>query len=76
MELVQQLLQDGPSYLLMKKLSKYTVNIYKNDFDALRNMGVITEKIEGIYVVEYKEQYDEHIGLRIDNNWENTSLII
>ena len=76
MELVQQLLQEGPSYLLMKKLSKYSVNIYKNDFDTLRNMGVISEKVEGIYVVEYKEQYDKHIGLRIDNNWANTSLIV
>lgn len=76
MELVQQLLQEGPSYLLMKKLSKYSVNIHNNDFDTLRNMGVISEKVEGIYVVEYKEQYDKHIGLRIDNNWANTSLII
>lgn len=76
MDLVQELLQNGPSYVLMKKLSKYTVNIYKNDFVALRNMGVISEKVEGIYVVEYKEQYDKHIGLRMDNNWANTSLII
>lgn len=76
MELVQQLLLTGPSYLLMKKLSKYSVNIYKDDFDALRNMGVVSEKVEGIYVVEYKEQYDKHIGLRVDNNWANTSLII
>ena len=75
MELVQQLLQDGPSYLLMKKLSKYCVNIYKNDFETLHNIGVISE-VEGIYIVKYKEQYDKHIGLRMDNNWANTSLII
>ena len=76
MELVQQLLQFGPSYSLIKKLSKYSVNIYKNDFDTLCSMGVISEKVEGFYVIEYKEQYDEHIGLRMDNNWTNTSLII
>lgn len=76
MDLVQELSQNGPSYLLMKKLSKYTVNVNKTDFEALQKMGVVTELVEGIYVVEYKEQYDEHIGLRIDNNWANKSLII
>lgn len=76
MNLVQELLDKGPSYMLMKKLSKFSVNIYKKEFDALQKMGVVSEKVEGIYVVEYKEQYDKHIGLRIDNNWSNTSLII
>ena len=69
MQLVQQLLQDGPSYLLIKKLSKYSVNIYQNDFDTLCSMGVISEKVEGFYIIEYKEQYDKHIGLRIENNY-------
>lgn len=76
MELVQELSQNGPSYLLMKKLSKYTVNVNRTDFEALLKMGVVTELFEGTYVVEYKEQYDEHIGLRTDNNWTNKSLII
>lgn len=76
MELIQELLQNGPSYLLMKKISKYCVNIYQRDFEALCNMGVVSEKKEGLFVVDYAQQYDEHIGLRIDNNWANESLII
>ena len=76
MELVQELLQNGPSYLLMKRISKYCVNIYQRDFDALCKMGVFSEKKEGFFVVDYAQQYDEHIGLRIDNNWANESLII
>lgn len=75
-ELVQELLQNGPSYLLMKKISKYCVNIYQRDFEALCKMGVVTEKREGLFVVDYAQQYDKHIGLRIDNNWANESLII
>ena len=75
-ELVQELVQNGPSYLLMKKISKYCVNIYQRDFEALCKMGVVTEKREGLFVVDYAQQYDEHIGLRIDNNWANESLII
>lgn len=76
MDLVEQLLQRGPSYSLMKKLAKYTVNIYKNDFEALMKLGVVEEKLEGVYVVPYKEQYDERIGLRVDSVWEDSSLII
>lgn len=76
MELVHELLQDGPSYLLMKKISKYCVNIYPRDFEALCKMGVVTEKREGLFVVDYAQQYEKHIGLRIDNNWANESLII
>ena len=76
MDLVQELLQKGPSYKLMKKLSQYCVNIYDKDFEALLQMGVIKEILSGIYVVEYKTQYDEHIGLRTDNCWANSSLIV
>ena len=75
-ELIQQLLEKGPSYILIKKLSKYMVNINRADFEALLDMGVISEKKEGLFVVDYKQQYDEHIGLRIDNNWANKSIII
>ena len=75
-ELVQELLQNGPSYLLMTKISKYCVNIYQRDFEALCKMGVVSEKKEGLFVVDYAEKYDERIGLRIDSNWANKSLII
>ena len=76
MELVQQLLEYGPSYTLVKKLSKYMVNVNPTDFKALVDMGVVSEKWEGFYVVDYKQQYDEHIGLRTDNNWANEIQII
>lgn len=76
MDLLQQLLQNGPSYPLMKKLAKYMVNINKYDFKALADMGVISEKKEGLFAIEYKQQYDSHIGLRTDNNWTNKVLML
>ena len=76
MELVHQLLENGPSYILMKKLSMYMVNVNNTDFKALCDMGVLSEKKEGLYTVDYKQQYDEHIGLRTDNNWANEMLIL
>lgn len=60
----------------MKKLAKYCVNVNETDFKTLQDMGVVSEKAEGIFVVDYKQQYDMHIGLRTDNNWADKSLII
>lgn len=34
--------------MLMKKLSKYIVNINKTDFKTLADMGVVSEKKEGL----------------------------
>lgn len=76
MDLVQRYLQDGPSYGLMKKLAKFGVNVNKNDFETLLEMGVVSEKKEGFWVVDYAQQYDRHLGLRTDNNWANKELII
>lgn len=76
MNLLQQLLQEGPSYMLMKKLAKYMVNINRQDFKTLVDMGVISEKKEGLFAIEYKQQYDSLIGLRTDNNWTNEVLML
>ena len=76
MELVQELLRDGPSYALMRKLSRFTVSLNYSDFDALQKIGVLTEKIEGLFFVEYGEQYDRNVGLRIDSKWEDMELVV
>ena len=76
MDLVQRLLKEGPSYSLMKKLASYGVCINKTDFKALQEMGVVSEKKEGFWVVDYTQQYDKHLGLRTDNNWANKELIV
>ncbi len=78
MELVARLEEQGPSYDLMKKLSKYCVNVHKQDFDALCRFGLVSEvpKCDNLFVVKYKEQYDEKIGLRTDNNWADKVLTV
>ena len=60
----------------MKQLSQCCVNIYGQDFQKLLSYGAIEEVIEGIYVVNDRAQYDENIGLRIDNHWMNEILTI
>ena len=76
LELVERLKNNGITYSLMKQLSQYSVNIHERDFLKLLSYGAIEEVIEGIYVVNDRAQYDENIGLRLDNHWMNEILTI
>ena len=76
LELVERLKSDGITYSLMKQLSQYSVNIHKRDFLKLWSYGAIEEVIDGIYVVNDRAQYDENVGLRLDNHWMNEIVII
>ena len=76
MELVERMKSDGISYSLMKQLSQYCVNIHDRDFQKLKSYGAIEEVIDGINVVNDRAQYDENIGLRLDNHWMNEILTI
>ena len=76
LELVERLKSDGITYSLMKQLSQYSVNIHERDFQKLLSDGAIEEVIDGIYVVNDRAQYDENIGLRLDNHWMNEILTI
>lgn len=76
MDLVERLKQEGIAYALMKQLSQYSVSIHKKDFEKLMNYGAIEMIIEGIFAVNDRAQYDEHIGLRLDNHWLSENLII
>ena len=75
LQLTRRLKTEGINYPLMKQLSQYSVNIHERDFQKLLGYGAIEEIIEGIYVVNDRAQYDENIGLRLDNHWMNEILI-
>lgn len=75
LELVECVKTNGITYTIMKQLSQYSVNIHEQDFNKLLSYGAIEEIVEGIYVVIDRAQYDENIGLRLDNHWMNEILI-
>ena len=76
MGLYQQLLSQGPSYSLLKKLALYSVNIRKNDFDNLHKTGAIEEPYKNIYSITNPKFYHPKTGLRIDNQWLEETYII
>lgn len=76
MELVEELKESGCTYSLMKQLAKYTVGVHRSDFNLLVSYGLIAEALEGIYVLEGREQYDRATGLSCDNHWMEEILMI
>lgn len=76
LSLVEKLKAEGPSYSLMKRLSQYSVNLRNNDFEKMKQCGIIEEVIEDIYVASCKGQYDAEVGLLTDNQWLEESLIV
>lgn len=78
MELIDRLKREDITYSLIKQLAQYSVNIHERDFRKLLSYGAIEEIREGldIYVVNDRAQYDENIGLRLDNHWMNELLMV
>lgn len=74
--LVEQLKSVGPTYSLMKRLSQYSVNLRKRDFDEMKKNGIIKEIIEGIYVTFGQNQYNKNVGLLTANQWLEETYII
>ena len=74
--LYQQLVSQGPSYSLMKKLAQYNVNIRERDFKKLQSMGAIEEPYENIYVITNPDFYKADTGLSFDNQWLEETYII
>ena len=60
----------------MKQLAKYSVNVYPSVKEALLQAGAVKEVTECIFVVDQKAQYDEQLGLLIENQWEDKLLLV
>ena len=74
--LYQQLVSQGPSYSLMKKLAQYSVSIRERDFNKLQVIGVIEEPIENIYTITNPNFYKPDTGLIFENQWLEEIFII
>ena len=75
MELIRQMEKEGISYDLMRRISRYMVTLREKDFQKLLKERLIKEVLDGIYVLEDREQYNSETGLVTDNHWLEEILI-
>lgn len=64
--LISELKAIGPDRWLLRKLQRYTVNIYGNQFRMLRDRGSIEEVSPGIFTLACTIEYSDEIGLLVD----------
>jgi len=55
-----------PTSKLLRKLQRYTISTYKDQFYSLHNRGSLEEIIPGIFALNNNMEYNNQIGLLID----------
>lgn len=69
-QILQQLKIKGFTKELMRKMSQYSVNVYKNDFDKMFAGGMLREISEDLkddyFVLTDLEKYTDEMGLALD----------
>lgn len=55
--------KQGPERYLLRKLQRYSVNVYENEFNKLNEIGAIAELSPGIWGLVISNGYDENLGL-------------
>jgi CRISPR-associated endonuclease/helicase Cas3 len=64
--LIKELRERGPSRTLMRKLQRYSVNVYDPDLKKLKENGLIDQGVDGVWVQTTESAYDPVFGLNID----------
>jgi len=74
--LIELLKSKGPDRWLLRKLQRYSVNIFNHDFIKLRARGAIQEIYPEIYALSSSLDYSEEIGLLIEESSYDPELFI
>jgi len=67
-EYIDLLRSKGPDRWLLRKLQRYTVNVYDNEFSELTRRGAIEEIFPQVFATSSNLSYSEEIGLLIDED--------
>lgn len=65
-KIIAELKSIGPERWLLRKLQRYSVNIYGNQFRELRDRGSIEEVSPGIFALTCAIEYSDEIGLLVE----------
>jgi CRISPR-associated endonuclease/helicase Cas3 len=55
-----------PDFILLRKLQRYTVSVYENQFQELLNRGSLEEVLPNVFILKCDVEYNDDIGLLID----------
>lgn len=75
-ELIDLLKKIGPERWLMRRLQRYTVNVYDQDFYKMLIRGSIEEVHPGIFALSSSVEYSKDIGLLVDETIYDPELYI
>ena len=65
-KLIDLLKFKGPDRSLLRKLQRYTVNVYNEEFNLMWQRGSIEEIQPGIFALTSNIEYSKDIGLMVD----------
>lgn len=65
--LIEELKRKGPERWLLRKLQRYSVNVYENQFNILRQRGSLAEIAEGVFSLTCEVEYSNATGLLVDD---------
>jgi CRISPR-associated endonuclease/helicase Cas3 len=63
---IDQLKAIGPTRDLLRKLQRYAVNVYLNQFSELLNRGSLEEIVPEVFALRCDVEYDKQVGLLVD----------
>lgn len=64
--LIAMLESEGPERLILRKLQRYAVTVYVDQFNELQKRGSLREVAPGIFALTCTVEYDDKIGLLIE----------
>lgn len=75
-KLIELLKKNGPERWILRKLQRYTVNIYTRDFSLLHYRGSIMEVCPGTFALTSSIDYSEKTGLSVEETTYDPERLI
>ena len=75
-QLIEQIKKHGIDRFIQRKAQRFMVNVYTHDFNELLNRGSVEEISPSIFALTSNLEYNEDIGLLIQENLYEPSRYI
>lgn len=75
-KLIDLLKSTGPDRWLLRKLQRYTVNVYNNEFAEMLKRGSVEEIYSNMFAITSSSEYSKEIGLLVETYFDPESFIM